>query len=48
VYQRNIERLIRHPMELQQDILEILQRELEAHFKRPKEGAVGGRLTPGH
>jgi tetratricopeptide (TPR) repeat protein len=35
VYQRNIERLIRHPLELQQDVLEILQRELEAHFKRP-------------
>jgi hypothetical protein len=48
VYQRNIERLIRHPLELQQDILEILQRELEAHFKRP-EGASGNpRLTPDH
>ncbi len=36
VYQRNIERLIRHPLELQQDVLQILHRELEAHFKRPK------------
>jgi len=35
IYQRNIERLIRHPLELQQDVLEILQRELEAHFSRP-------------
>lgn len=48
VYQRNIERLIRHPMELQQDLLEILQRELEAHFKRPKEVSTGARLTPGY
>jgi hypothetical protein len=35
IYQRNIERLIRHPLELQQDVLEILKRELEAHFSRP-------------
>ena len=35
VYQRNLERLIRHPLELEQDVLEILHRELEAHFKRP-------------
>jgi hypothetical protein len=32
VYQRNLERLIRHPLELQQDVLEVLRRELEAHF----------------
>jgi tetratricopeptide (TPR) repeat protein len=35
IYQRNIERLIRHPLELQQDVFEILKRELEAHFSRP-------------
>jgi tetratricopeptide (TPR) repeat protein len=35
IYQRNIERLIRQPLELQQDVLEILQRELETHFKQP-------------
>jgi hypothetical protein len=39
VYQRNIERLIRHPSELQQDVLEILQRELEAHFNRPNDSS---------
>ena len=35
IYQRNIERLIRHPLELQQEVLEILKRELDAHFSRP-------------
>jgi tetratricopeptide (TPR) repeat protein len=39
VYQRNVERLIRHPSELQQDVLEILQRELEAHFNRPNDSS---------
>lgn len=34
VYQRNLERLIRHPLELQQDVLEVLQRELQAHFAK--------------
>ncbi len=34
VYQRNLERLIRHPLELQQDVLEVLRRELEAHFSK--------------
>jgi predicted Zn-dependent protease with MMP-like domain len=34
VYQRNIERLIRHPLGLQEDVHEILSRELEAHFNR--------------
>jgi len=34
VYQRNLERLIRHPLELQQDVFEVLRRELEAHFQR--------------
>jgi hypothetical protein len=29
--------LIRHPSELQQDVLEILQRELKAHFHRPND-----------
>ncbi len=32
IYQRNLERLIRHPMELQQDVREVLEKELEAHF----------------
>jgi len=45
IYQRNIERLIRHPLELQQDILEILARELEAHFKRPSEPAPGAKYS---
>jgi tetratricopeptide (TPR) repeat protein len=35
VYQRNIERLIRQPLELQDDVRQILSRELEAHFSRP-------------
>ncbi|MEM8607620.1 MAG: tetratricopeptide repeat protein [Myxococcota bacterium] len=34
VYQRNLERLIRHPLELQQDVLEVLQRELASHFAK--------------
>ena len=37
VYQRNLERLIRHPLELQQDVLEVLRRELEAHFSKQTE-----------
>ena len=46
VYQRNIERLIRHPLELQDDVREILHRELEAHFKRPKGEAVSMKFSP--
>jgi tetratricopeptide (TPR) repeat protein len=45
IYQRNIERLIRHPLELQQDILEVLQRELDAHFKRPTQPPVGAKFS---
>jgi tetratricopeptide (TPR) repeat protein len=48
VYQRNIERLIRHPLELQQDVLEILHRELEAHFKRPSEQPPGSKFSTNH
>ncbi|MGB5813309.1 MAG: tetratricopeptide repeat protein [Polyangiales bacterium] len=40
VYQRNLERLIRHPLELQQDVLEVLQRELESHFNKVAEAAA--------
>jgi len=46
VYQRNIERLIRHPLGLQDDVAEILQRELEAHFNRPKEEPASGKFSP--
>lgn len=45
IYQRNIERLIRHPLELQEDVLEILSRELEAHFKRPTEPPPGAKYS---
>ena len=45
IYQRNIERLIRHPLELQQDVLEVLQRELDAHFKRPSQPAPGAKFS---
>ncbi|MGB5220496.1 MAG: hypothetical protein WBN60_05675, partial [Polyangiales bacterium] len=45
IYQRNIERLIRHPLELQEDVLEILSRELEAHFKRPSEPSPGAKYS---
>lgn len=45
VYQRNIERLIRHPLELQEGVREILHRELEAHFKRPTDQAPGGKFS---
>ena len=48
IYQRNIERLIRHPLELQQDVLEILTRELEAHFKRPTEPPPGAKFSTNH
>ena len=48
VYQRNIERLIRHPLELQQDVLEILQRELDAHFNRPSERPSGMKFSTNH
>jgi tetratricopeptide (TPR) repeat protein len=46
VYQRNIERLIRQPLALQEDVLEILSRELEAHFNRPKQESVETKLPP--
>ena len=46
VYQRNIERLIRQPLELQEDVLEILNRELEAHFNRPKGEFSGMKFLP--
>jgi hypothetical protein len=46
VYQRNIERLIRHPLGLQEDVLEILSRELEAHFNRPKDESSGMKFLP--
>ncbi|MBW2718822.1 MAG: tetratricopeptide repeat protein [Deltaproteobacteria bacterium] len=46
VYQRNIERLIRHPLALQEDVLEILHRELEAHFNRPKDEVPGAKFSP--
>ncbi|MBW1905529.1 MAG: hypothetical protein JRJ24_09520 [Deltaproteobacteria bacterium] len=46
VYQRNIERLIRQPLELQQDVLEILNRELEAHFNRPKDESGTTKFSP--
>ncbi|MBW2508017.1 MAG: tetratricopeptide repeat protein [Deltaproteobacteria bacterium] len=45
IYQRNIERLIRHPLEMQEDVLEILSRELEAHFKRPTEPPPGAKYS---
>ncbi len=48
VYQRNIERLIRHPLELEQDLLEILLRELVAHFKRPSERPSGAKFSTNH
>ena len=48
IYQRNIERLIRHPLELQEDVGEILARELEAHFKRPTEPPAGGKFSTNH
>jgi len=46
VYQRNIERLIRHPLGLQEDVLEILNRELEAHFNRPKDESADTKFSP--
>lgn len=45
IYQRNIERMIRHPLDLQDDVQEILQRELEAHFKRPSEAPPGAKFS---
>ena len=48
VYQRNIERLIRHPLEIQENVLEILQRELDAHFTRPSEAPAGVKFTSQH
>lgn len=48
VYQRNIERLIRHPLEIQENVVEILQRELDAHFHRPSETPPGVKFTPQH
>ncbi len=45
VYQRNIERLIRHPLGLQEDVQEILHRELEAHFNRPKDEPAGTKFS---
>ena len=48
VYQRNIERLIRHPLEIQENVQEILQRELEAHFTRPSEVPAGVKFTSQH
>jgi tetratricopeptide (TPR) repeat protein len=45
VYQRNIERLIRHPLGLQDDVQEILHRELEAHFNRPKDEPPGTKFS---
>jgi len=46
VYQRNIERLIRQPLGLQEDVLEILSRELEAHFNPPKPESGEKKLAP--
>jgi tetratricopeptide (TPR) repeat protein len=46
VYQRNIERLIRQPLALQEDVREVLSRELEAHFNRPKQKSVETKLPP--
>lgn len=48
LYQRNIERLIRHPLELQQDVLEILHRELEAHFNRPSDKPAASKFSTNH
>lgn len=45
VYQRNFERLIRHPLEIQENVQEILQRELEAHFNRPSEAPPGAKFS---
>jgi tetratricopeptide (TPR) repeat protein len=46
VYQRNIERLIRQPLGLQEDVLEILSRELETHFNKPKQESVDPTPKP--
>jgi tetratricopeptide (TPR) repeat protein len=46
VYQRNIERLIRQPLGLQEDVLEILSRELEGHFDAPKPEPDKTELAP--
>lgn len=48
IYQRNIERLIRHPLELHDDVLEILRRELEAHFNRPSDPPPGVKFSSSH
>jgi len=48
VYQRNIERLIRDPLGLQEDVLAILHRELEAHFNRPKDELAGTKFSSKH
>ena len=40
--------LIRHPLELQQDVQEILHRELEAHFNRPSEQPPGSKFSTNH
>ncbi|MDH4282365.1 MAG: UDP-N-acetylglucosamine-peptide N-acetylglucosaminyltransferase, partial [Myxococcales bacterium] len=46
VYQRNIERLIRHPLSLQEDVLDILHRELEAHFNKPSDETPLAKSPP--
>ncbi len=48
VYQHNIERLIRHPLEIEENVREILQRELEAHFNRPSEPPAGAKFSSQH
>ena len=45
VYQRNLERLIRHPLGIQEDVQEILHRELEAHFNRPVNEPAGSKFS---
>jgi hypothetical protein len=37
--------LIRHPLGLQEDVHEILHRELEAHFNRPADVPAGTKFT---
>ena len=39
VYQRNLERLIRQPLEIEQDVTDILTRELGAQFDKEKKSA---------
>lgn len=45
VYQRNIERLIRQPLDLEDDVRDILGRELDAHFSRPSGGPSSAKFS---